>query len=320
MVLLLTALLALAAPDGDALAQHMAAAERAATAEKDRDWAAAVTACQAAIEVLPTGPRAARCERRIVWFDARRDADGGFDVWSQLDVVRRDTWKTDPDGARTAVTGLRDSADATPLLRAEAGLWLADDALTRLQDPGLALTDTTPLHDTRAALDDEHRRDVTLTHALALARAGKTAEAAAVEAEATVPGNPRTTPVGQEQERARRERVRQASWASIGLFVAAGLTGAWRSTGTPRPWGLLPAGLGVLGAWAIADAWDPGTGDAMASFAPAVVGIHLLSARAQRGTQAPAGRFVLGLLAFLASFAAAWLAFDHTGTLEQVWW
>lgn len=316
----LTLALALAAPDGDSLAQHMAAADQAAKAELARDWAGAVTACQTAITALPTGPRAARCARRVAWFDARRDLDGGFDLWTQLDIVRRETWKADPERARSEVARLRDDPQATPLLRAEAGLWLANDALSRRKDPALALNDTTPLYEARAALDDEHRKNVVLTHALALVQVGRADEAKAVEKEALVAGGSLATPVDEALITQHHARVRSASWSALALFVAAAGLGAWRAVGQPRPWALLPMGVGLAGAYVIATSWDPGTGDAVLWMCPPLVGIHLLAGRAQHGTTSALGRASIGALAAVASFAAAWLAFDATGTLNQVWW
>jgi hypothetical protein len=320
MWLWFTVALSLAAPDGDGLALHMAAAERAAKAELDRDWPGAVAACQEAITTLPTGPRAARCERRVAWFDARRDLDGGFDLWTGLDTVRRETWRADPDGARVQVTALRDDAQATPLLRAEAGLWLANDALARKKDAALALTDTTPLYDARAGLDDEHRKTVVLTHALALVQVGRADEAKAVEKEALVAGGSLATPVDEALITQQRARVRRASWSALGLFVAASLWGAWRAVGQPKPWALLPMGVGLVGAYVIGTSWDAGSADAVLWMSAPLAGIHLLAGRAQHGTPSAVGRATIGLLAAVASFAAAWLAFDATGTLNQVWW
>ena len=315
-----TLALALAAPDGDSLAQHMAAADQAAKAELARDWEGAVTACQAAITALPTGPRAARCARRVAWFDARRDVDGGFDLWTQLDTVRRETWRVDPDGARAKVATLRDDAQATPMLRAEAGLWLGNDALARKKDAALALTDTTPLYDDRAAFDDEHRKNVVLMHALALVQVGRADEAKLVEKEALVVGGALATPVDEALIAQHHQRVRVVSWSVIALFVATSLLGAWRAVGQPRPWALLPIGAGLLGAYVIGTSWDPGSADAVLWMSAPLAGIHLLAGRAQHGTASAIGRAGIGALAAVASFAAAWLAFYATGTLNQVWW
>lgn len=316
----LTLALALAAPDGDSLARHMAAADQAAKAELDHNFQGAVEACQAAILALPTGPRAERCKRRVAWFDARRDTDGGFDLWSRLDEVRRTTWTEDPDGARAQVAAVRDDAQATPLLRAEAGLWLAHDALARRRDPALALTDTTPLYDVRSALDDTHRRDVVLAHAQALVQAGRAEQAKAVEKEALVAGGSIATPVDQTLLRQRHDRLRTASWAALALFGAASLGVGGRQRPVLRPWALLPMAVALVGAYGIATSWDAGTGDAILWMSAPLVGIHVLTARAQQATSRGALRVAIGALSAVASFAAAWLAFDFTGTLNQVWW
>jgi hypothetical protein len=177
--------------------------------------------------------------------------------------------------------------------------------------PAEALLRTEPAWALRDALPVELRARLGRAHARALAQAGRTAEAAAVEQDVRVRvlGASAAAPEDEgEVGRAARERRRAllgaASWSAIAAFgVAAGL-GSWRARArlpALRPWGLVPLWVLSLGALGVAGLWDA----SVWPLAPALVGgwsaIHLLAA-------AGAGpRALIGALAALASLGVAFL-------------
>jgi hypothetical protein len=96
------------------------------------------------LEAEPEGPRATAARVRREWLDARRDPDGTWRGARALDEVRRGG--VDAAERRPAVEALWGASDVAPVVRAEAGLWLA------LDEPSSALPVTTELWAARATV------------------------------------------------------------------------------------------------------------------------------------------------------------------------
>jgi hypothetical protein len=317
LALLLTAALA-----EEPLARHRDLAEAAVRAERSERIADAVAACTAAIELLPDGPRAPRCRERLVFLAARQDADGSWRSWERLQRVR-DGWRRRPYAeSRDEVTAMLAAEGVALATRAEGTLWLARDSLDRLGAPELALSLSSALYADRARLEPALRTTTVLLHAEALAKLGRIDEALGVEAEVRVAAaHPRPTPVDEVAWRATLDRAGSVAAAAIALWSAAAVPAAIVAVrrGVGRP-GL--GGLGILAAvaiptWAIVHAWDDGADDGLPPMLAAFVAIHLVSALA-RGATSGAARAGLGVLAALATAAAAFLALDASRTLAWV--
>lgn len=305
-----------------ALAQEPAALHRqryaeARAAESELRYADAHAACTEAIRILSNGPRAATCRARLDWLEARRDADGGYVGLRALQAVRSTYRELDPDDARARVVALRQAPGVSALVSVDAGLWLAHDALERRGDAVAALAWTEPI---MAEHTGELRKRAVGLHARALAELGRVEEATAVEDEIRVlQADPtRATPV-QEVVMARNQRfAAYGASAALGLFAVAALPLAWkRRDRQVRPWGLVPIGVGTLGAWWIAEAWESGAGAAAPWMFTGFAAIHLVSGPALEaavGWQRP----LIRVLALLATAAAFLLALVGTGTLAWV--
>lgn len=303
---------------------HEALAAEAAAAETQNRWARARTACRAAIDADPTGPRALWCRRRLDFMDAREDPGGGFAAFTRLEALRREAIHGDPAAVRAGLLDLLGAEGVSPTVRAGAVLWLADDALDRLDDPGLALSLTGAAYADRAVLPrSEHGRLVQL-HARALAEAGRLDEARAVEDEIRVAsGAPRPTVVegiAREQGRAREARV---AWGALGVFAVLAAPSAARGVrGLPRPDGLVLLAGTLLATWAIAEAWAEGAGAALPWMAPGLALVHLtsLAARAGLAPERRVLRVLVSVAAVPATLAVGYLALLHTDTLPWIGW
>lgn len=307
--------LALAEPDP---AAHLQAAADASRAEQAGDWAGADAACARAIDAQPDGPRADRCARRRAWLATRQDTDGGWDAWGALESARRSARDAGPDATRAAVEAVLTRTDAPPLVRAEAYLWLAEDDQRR-GDVTAADAHSAAGYDLRTAVPDDVARQLALQRGRVLALTGKPDEALAVEGTVTLRGSPRQSPVQELLAAQRDARVRNGAWATVGVFLLLTVPSARAPRPGLRPWGLVPLGVGLAGAWAIGHGWEAGVADAIPWMAPGLVLVHLLTAVAQDGASRVRAA-VVGVASALASLAIAWLALDHTLTLPQVWW
>ena len=180
----------------DAQVLHTSLYEAAQRAEEEGNYAQAYAQCEDAIAVWPTGPRAQTCDNRLLWMNQRRDTDGGFTTLQALQAVRENNGRLTPQQAMNQVSTLRSSEGHSPTMRAEIDLWLAHAGLAQDLAPETVLVWTTGAWEGRDDLPPTTRMDATLTHAKALALAGRLDEAAAIEREARVARNTtRNTPV-----------------------------------------------------------------------------------------------------------------------------
>lgn len=312
-------LLALAAADDtDARARHLDLAARAHQAEAAGAYDVAARACAAAIEADASGPRAARCARRVAWLDARRDDDGTLRTFEAFDALRREQRHRDPDAVRTEVLALAGAEGATSTTLAEIAHWLAQDALLRRGDAESARATLSSWHARRDELPSNLSATITQAYAVALAQLGRMDEANAVESDIRIPTRaPRPTLVQQEARRQRNDGRRKAAWAALAVFGVAAAPAGWRA-GKPRvPWrGLTMLMLLAAGTALIAEGWADGAAAAVPWMLTSFILIHLIASHAVRG----AGLWhpALRALAAIATGAAAWLALDHTATLEWI--
>jgi len=251
--------------------------------------------------------------RRLAWLAARRDADGDWDGLEALDGSRR--------GLGVAgAEGLLGDQGTAPLVRSEAALWLAGQALDAgdaagavvLSDPVWASRDTLP----RPVLGKAVR-----LRADALGALGRYDEARAVEQVLAI-DTPAQRPSRTDRiERAARHQAIGVASGLVAAFVVLGLLpGAWRGwrqVPRPRPWGLVPLVLLLVGTAVIVELRDHGTGRWGLPLTLGAAGLHLLSAGAARG-RGRLGRTVVGALAGLATLAVAWICLWKTDTLSAV--
>lgn len=305
---------------GDAVARHRALAAQATAAERAGDAATAVAACTAALELLPDGPRALHCADRLAWLEARRDADGGFAGWGALDRVRKGYGEVDDGTRREAVLALLAGEGLSEATRAEAALWLAADALDRLEDPELALASTREVHARRDDLEDALRTRAVLLHAGALARLGRLDEALEVEREVrVVAAAPRLTPVEVEARRQRREGLAALAWGVVAAFALVATPLAALGLRRPRaPVGLVPLLLLCGLTWLLVDLRDETAGAGLPAMTGGFVLLHVVAALARGAAEARWLRALLAALAASATVAVGWLALYATNTLGWV--
>jgi hypothetical protein len=266
----------------------------------------------AAYEVLAedgSGPAV----RRLAWLAVRRDADGDWDALETLDRSRRGLGV---EGAE----GLLVQVGAAPLVRSEAALWLAGQALDAGDAAGaVALSD-----DVWAARDSLPRPvlgQAVRLRADALGALGRYDEAQAVEEVLAIDTSAqRPSRTDRIERAARHQAIGVASGLVATLVVLGLLPGAWRGwrlLPRPRPWGLVPLVLLLLGTAVIVELRDDGTGRWGLPLTLGAVGLHLLSAGAARG-QGRLARTVVGVAAAVATLAVAWICLWKTDTLSAV--
>ena len=287
----------------------------ARAAEAALNHAEAWAAYGEVLDAEPAGPRATAARARREWLDARRDPDGKWRGARALDEVRRGV--VDAAERRPAVEALWGASDVAPVVRAEAGLWLA------LDEPSTALPVTTELWAARATLPRSIRAQAGRAHARALAAAGDVAAAEGVEAElraefaVPVTGQTEVARVTRAAERAWLGRVSGVVVALYGMLVLPALVrvpAVLRAGERPLPWGALPILVLSLGGGWVADRWDSGAGRMFPAFALVFVAVHVVAALAARGadTLAPgaaatAYRAFLGVGAALVTLSGAYL-------------
>lgn len=302
-------------PDNALLGEALDAARRG-------DPAAEHLACA---QIVAAGPHD-RCARRLAWLDARRDGEGSLTLLARLEQVRLRWRDQPPEVSRAEVEAVFDQAPPGAL-RADAGIWLARDALGRLNDPDLTLTHTRPLLDVDLAqgapLDpterDRLRRQAVGLHSRALAKLNRTEEAVRVEAEIRVPSQaPRLSPVEQIARERRLGQVASLAWGAVGTFLLVALPVAVRARRIPQglPLGLIPLWIGCGGTWFLAESWAAGAGAALPWMTGGLTAIHLVSFAAL--SRPRVGAPVIRLLSALASLAVVFLALYRTQTLAWV--
>ncbi|MCB9682962.1 MAG: hypothetical protein H6733_15965 [Alphaproteobacteria bacterium] len=308
------------AQDPDVLQRHLALAEASMKAERRGDPAEAVAACTEAVDVLPTGPRAQRCVDRLAFLAARRDTDGSYAGWQELEAVRRARRSLTQAEARGRVIALLSREGIAASTVAEATIWLASEALDMDGDPQRALDVIAPLYARRASLADALRKRTVMLQARALAELGRSEEALGVETEIAVAAPmPRPTPVqAVMHDQAVGRRNVAAAAILLGFAILAAPLAVRGARRRPVPMGLVPLWLAIGLAWWVAESWDVGAGRALLPMGAGFTGVHLLAVLA-RTADAPA--VLRGLVAFAAAaatFAVAWLALAFTGTLGWV--
>lgn len=323
-----------AAPADDPAAQEEAF-RAARAAEGEGRWGEAARQYARALDASRRGGRTVAARQRLAWIEARRDAGGGFGGLEELQAARGAG--SGAPGARERVERLFARGDLSSALRAEAGIWLAQDALERRGDPGAALAITRALWPGAAELPPEVRGILARRHAEALAGTGRWEEARAVEAGALEPAvaaaaaRSRAERLGPVDLMAREEARRRLALASWGALLAFGAVGGplawrgWRRRPRPLPWGFLPL-LALVGlAGVLVELYEPSSGRAFPALAAAAAGIHGVAAGAGIEARArPPGatrralRLGLGLLAAAATLGAAYLVFAAHGELLRV--
>jgi hypothetical protein len=295
--------------------EHQDAAAEAAEAERRSDPESALRACDAALAVLPGGPRAGWCRERRAFLEARRDPDGGFDGWRGLELARRG--REDREAQRSAILTLVGGEGVGEAVRREAFGWLADDAWTRLRDPVEASRWSAPLV-TLADLPPDELRRYRVLHARVLAALGRWEEAAAMEAEVLVlPTGRRLSPVQTAERDARRVT---ATWiAGGGVVLFAGIALARSARRRPGPWGpgALPLAVGWAGAAATAVAWEAANDGLFASVGAGLAATYAL---AWLGGAGRGGAMWFRALAALSAPAVVVLALAWHGRFEEIGW
>ena len=282
-------------------------------AQRARDFAGELAACEA---VLDSGIRDrtwARCARRIPWLTARKDTDGSFSGLTALDRVRQQYTTQPRESAIAQVSAIFDAPRTAATVRLEAGLWLAREHLDVQGDAEAALSITAPLW-----IEYPEDRALADLHARSLATLGRTDEARAVE-EAAHPirsAEPQEgLPLLLRQQR--RERLHHISLAVVAAYLIVSLPLALQGRQRIRLAGLYPL-LGIIGAFALlAGLREPAVLPTFAWIGLALGLIHLLTSGASAAA-APRLRLILGILAGLASLAAGYLSLHQTHQLGSI--
>jgi hypothetical protein len=281
----------------------------------------------------PSGPHALTARTRREELALRRDLDGGFAGLSTLESVRAARaagLPGSPRPAEGAVAALVESASSSPVLRAEALLWLASEARSRGDHAG-ALAHTTRAWESRLGLPEALQRRLRIAHARALADLGRVPEAEEVEAGPIAtspglrPGSPdRQGPAARARARLLHERLGRAG--DLGLLVFLALAAPFVPAGLRRP---RPAPLGaalllalLLGSalllWASqaeALAW-------LGAFSALALLLHGVSAAALLGSQRVPrreGRWAGRLMPWLAAWATLGAAHAAGRLTESLW-
>ena len=290
---------------GAALFEAARAAEREGDVERERQLCEALLADPEAAE-----RNRSTCAARLAWLGERADADGGLDGLSSLEALRR---AADMDRAARAeaMEALRQRPGLSRQVDKEAALWLARHHAETLSDPEGTLALTAPFVD---QLDGSELTDQLLgaLHVSALARLGRTEEAATVEASLARPRSARPQEgLALELRQVRRDRLSTLSQAVLGLFLLVslplGARGVWVQGRRPKPRGVVVMGLVALPVLLLVGAWDPSLLPAFAALVGSLAGVHILSAGLLSDLAPGPLRVLARLGAGLASLAALWL-------------
>ena len=304
----------------DAQVLHTSLYEASQRAEEEGRYTQAYAHCEDAIAVWPTGPRAPTCDKRLLWMDQRRDADGRFATLEALQSVRENDGRLTPKQAFKRVSALRASEGQSATMEAEIDLWLARTGLAQGLAPETVLTWTTGAWERRDELPTTTRLDITLTHAKTLALAGRFNDAAAVEEEARVARNAtRNTPVEAVAQAQRRATWAKMSGIALGLFLLGAAPSAYRE-GTQHLRSSLPGlvliWISVGASWVLATAWEPRAGSSLPLFGAIASFIHVLSRSALRARTAT--RWPIRLAAGVATVCAGYLSLYQFNNLDWV--
>ncbi|MDG1481438.1 MAG: hypothetical protein P8R54_17720 [Myxococcota bacterium] len=288
------------------------AADPARTAAQAGDFAGELSACTAILAGASRDRAWSRCQRRVLWLQARQDTDGSFTAMTTLSRIRHDYTRQPRSDAIAEIHAAFHAPQTAAAVRLEAGLWLARELLDNQSRPDRALSYTTPLYDVYP-----EDRSLTDLHARALASVGRTAEALSIEeaAEPIRSANPvEGLPLLLRQQR--RDRLQGVSLAVVAVFCLIAAPLALRGRRQIRLVGLVPL-LGLTAGFALIG----GLRDA--TVLPTFLGvafsmgiIHLLSSGATAA--APRGRSMIGILAGLASLAAGYLTLYQTNQLGSI--
>jgi hypothetical protein len=269
---------------------------RARRAEQDGRWAEAVAACEEVLATAPRPPEAETCGVYLAGWAARRDADGSFTSLAAIERVRRGAQGPD------TLAAWAEDASVPAVLRAEAALLRARAAL----DGGDATTARAVLGPWRGSALGDPR-----VEALVLALDD---EAAAVLGGDAPPGTR-----GAQQVRARWvASLDAAALAAVAVTTAACLPAAGRGLRRrPRPWGLAVLAAAAVGAWLLAEGFDPGSGHPIPPLAVGLAAVHAWTLPALAGAS-PGGRLLVRGAAAVASLAVVWLALSRWGGLAAL--
>lgn len=297
-------------------------------AEKERDYVTMLSLCADVIAKTPQSVSAERCQRKTAALSRRRDRDGTFSNWSQLEAVRAAFQTMDGEQRHRRVTAIWRSETASDAVRIEAALWLARNRLDS-NDPGAALSYTEPLLAISIAEEPALMERLRQQHAVVLAALGRSEEALALQANVSVPTAPgaeRPTPVDLVLIERRYRALSQVAGALLVSFVLPALlfvlwrarTGALSLAGFV-PLGLWPLGIAVVGAYGIAESWERSAGRALPIMGLGFAVLHLLSAAALRAAEgSPLSLLLVRAGAAAATLSVAWLALWSTDTIDWV--
>lgn len=306
--------LARAGDDADAWIRTARAAERAG------DPAAERAACEALVRTFPDDRSTPACAQRLAWIAARADTDGGLVGLEGVLNLQREAHALSPEQVEARARALLGTPGLSEVLAAELWLRVARSAASR-GDPEEAL---------RAAaqglalpgIPEPVTRQLRGVEAAALAASGRAEEALAVEQQAGLlrSARPQEGAALVLRER-RRSALGWASWAAVAVFGAISTPLAargWSRAPRPRPMGLVPLTLAILGAAVLAGARDANAGLAALALWPPLAALHLLSAGAAIGRVHCAVRLLIGIMAGLASAGACFLVLQRFGLLGTV--
>lgn len=309
--------------DADAPAWEKLAA-RAAFLESQAQASEALLLWAQVADDPEAGIRAIHARERVAFLESRRDLDGTLTGWERLQQARLEFEATGSDGARQRILGLLSAEGLAPVTSAEARLWLARDALIRRKDPQAAHDLARPLWEDRDQWPTWVGQRAGITYTKALARLGRWEEAIAIQEGFRVPapGAPRPTPVDEVRRDLDLERRREIGWFVLGASTLGLLAPLARLRERPPiPWGLLPLGLALLVAWAIAEGWEQGAGAAVPDFAKGVLGLHVITAWSLHASRGIAPLIAaVRVVSVAATIALIWLVLDAHQQLEWMGW
>lgn len=292
-------------------------------AEREGNYERAIAACGELERESQESPRIPACQRRTEALERRRDLDGSFASWSELQRVREGFRALPPEAREAAVAEIVARDSAAPVVRAEAALWLAKGALDA-GEPEAALA----WLDRRPETEEEglEAKDKQL-RALALAALGRGEEARALQAQVRVEakaGGERPTPVDAALSERRWQKIALVASACVALFAALtapiALRGFRSGRTDPRqivPMGALPILVSSVFAYGIAEGWQRGAGVALPYMCAGSLAVHLLSLWALASCE---GRLalVVRIAALAATLSVALLALWATGSTAWV--
>lgn len=291
-----------------ALTAHADTLADARAAERTGAWNDAAAA-YGVLAAEGSGP----ARRRLDWLAVRQDPDGDWDGLEALDRSRR-------GGGAHAALAVRQDAEVAPLVRHEASLWLAGQALDA-GTPADALGLTEDPWQARAGLPRPVLGQLVKLRAAALADLGRFDQAREVEALLAVQTTAvRPSATDRTQRAARHQAISVASGLVGGVLLLALLPAAirgWSRAPRPRPWGLLPLLVLLGGTAALVEGRAPGAARWWLPLSVGAAVVHLVSAGAGRG-RGRAGRLAVGLAAGTATLVVAWLSLWATDSLLHV--